>query len=381
MGNVIYAKRLSPNDTGATKSHQSGLYLSKSIAFRLCPELDTSEEQNPRRKWLAESSQTGVVHEISLIYYNSGRVHPSTKSGRNECRLTGWGGAGWGRAFSPESTGSIMICSFNAAEHKVCVWIGATPSENALLESSLGGIGPSEEFSFEVGAAPLNPPNSVSKLVYSAPKEWFKQLPSGIQIADFVCSSIRPETGESVDKLLLRRMEEEYALFAQLESAIYEPMAKNGFSSIDAFLSVARSLLNSRMSRAGRSLELCIRQALVEANVRHSWQPNLLEATTPDFIFPSVRAYLASPDGAGLTHLASKRTLRDRWRGVLQEARKVPLKHLLTLDSNLTIPQTLEIAEAQVVLVIPEPLMSKIPNAPGVVPKCISVADFIASVQ
>ncbi len=380
-GNLLFAKRLSLNDTGATRSHQAGFYISKSLAFQLCPELDTQESDNPRHEWQAYIAQTGESREVSLIYYNSARTGSSAARGRNECRITGWGGTRWGNLFGPDSTGAIMMCAFNVANHQVSVWVGSTEAENRLLDETVGGLGPREEFSLLISTTSLleTPPRSA--LVYGAPKEWFAVMPSGIQIAEFVSKFVQANEGESIDDVLMRRVEEEYALFRALESAIYQPVAQHGFENIDSFLASARSMLNSRMSRAGRSLELAMRQALVEAGVAHTWQPDLSEPTTPDFIFPSAEQYLRSIDGSGITHLASKRTLRDRWRGVLREARKVPVKHLLTLDTNLTVPQAAEIAEAEVILVVPKSLTSKIPPVPGLKEKCISVADFIAQVR
>ena len=380
-GNLLYAKRLSPNDTGATRSHQAGFYLSKPLAFQLCPELDTHESSNPRHEWQARLAQTGESREVSLIYYNSARTGSSLAKGRNECRITGWGGARWGNLFGPESTGAIMMCAFNVADHQVSVWVGSTEAENRLLDETVGGLGPREEFSLFVATSPSLEKPYESALVNEAPKEWFTVMPSGIQIAEFVSKFVQSKQGEAIDDLLMRRVEEEYTLFRALESAIYQPVAQHGFENIDSFLASARSMLNSRMSRAGRSLELAMRQALVEAGVAHTWQPDLREPTTPDFVFPSAEKYLRSIDGSGITHLASKRTLRDRWRGVLREARKVPVKHLLTLDTNLTIPQAAEIAEAAVILVVPKPLTSKIPPVPGLKDKCISVADFITQVR
>ena len=43
-----YAKRLAGNDTLATRAHQAGPYLPKSVYLKLFPSLATSPELNPR---------------------------------------------------------------------------------------------------------------------------------------------------------------------------------------------------------------------------------------------------------------------------------------------------------------------------------------------
>ena len=51
--------------------------------------------------------------------------------------------------------------------------------------------------------------------------------------------------------------------------------------------------------------------------------------------------------------LASKSTLKDRWRQVLTEAARIPSKHLLTLEPAISEHQTDQMRAAQLQLVLP----------------------------
>ena len=61
--------------------------------------------------------------------------------------------------------------------------------------------------------------------------------------------------------------------------------------------------------------------------------------------------------------LATKTTCRDRWRQVINEADRIPVKHLLTLQEGVSEAQFREMTQANVQLVVPEPLIVKFPAA------------------
>jgi len=71
-------------------------------------------------------------------------------------------------------------------------------------------------------------------------------------------------------------------------------------------------------------------------------------------LFPSSRAYHDKKfDAALLIMLGAKSTLKERWRQVLTEAERIPLKHLCTLEPGISKAQTDEIRRQNVQLVIP----------------------------
>jgi hypothetical protein len=100
----------------------------------------------------------------------------------------------------------------------------------------------------------------------------------------------------------------------------------------------------------------------------------------PDFLFPSVAAYRDSAYPADrLRMLAVKTTCRNRWRQVLNEADRIPVKHLLTLQEGVSEGQFKEMSEAGVQLVVPAPLFNKFPD--NVQPHLQTLESFIGDIR
>lgn len=100
----------------------------------------------------------------------------------------------------------------------------------------------------------------------------------------------------------------------------------------------------------------------------------------PDFLFPSEAAYKDPTFAAAhLRLLAVKTTCKDRWRQVINEADRIPVKHLLTLQEGVSETQFAEMKAAGVRLVIPAPLAQKFPES--VQPELTTLEDFITSVR
>jgi len=359
-GRLIYAKRLSLNDTGGTRSHQAGFYVSKQVAFTIAPRLETFTEQNPRVKFACIVNGETKPNEVSLIYYNSKRTSLKGE-GRDECRFTGWGGSKWGSAFGPDATGAIMVCSIDVDEKIIDVRVATTGQEDQLLDLAVGMLSPKEEFFLDLsGEIPGKFDHEMEFGRWrSIPTEWRTTMPTGAELAQYVLHELAPLPQESIDSLLVRRVRAEYELFQLLETGIYADRARIGFGDLETFFQLAKSLMNSRVSRAGRSLELAVKLAFDEAGVDYAWQPQLDEGPRPDFVFPDIRSY--SSGAHNPSHLAVKRTLKERWRGVLEEARKIRRKNLLTLDTNLSPSQLLEITESGIRLVVPKQLHRELP--------------------
>jgi hypothetical protein len=163
---------------------------------------------------------------------------------------------------------------------------------------------------------------------------------------------------ENPDAALMQWMEQEELLFRTLEKHIITERLNTGFANdVDVFLSFSLSVQNRRKSRVGFALENHFETILHEHGIRYS-RGALSEARSrPDFLFPGSREYF---DGTfpsqRLTMLAVKTTCKDRWRQILAEAAKIPNKHLLTLETAISIHQTSEMTEKKVQLVLPEAL-------------------------
>jgi hypothetical protein len=71
--------------------------------------------------------------------------------------------------------------------------------------------------------------------------------------------------------------------------------------------------------------------------------------------------------------------LKDRWRQILNEAERIPVKHLLTLQEGISLNQFGEMEREGVVLVIPKELQKAF--HPAIQPKVVSLEEFIANTR
>jgi hypothetical protein len=145
---------------------------------------------------------------------------------------------------------------------------------------------------------------------------------------------------------------------------------------VESFIQFSTSVLNRRKSRAGKSLEYHLEHIFRMHNVLFSSQEHTEGRNQPDFLFPGIAQYqqVEFPEEL-LIFLGAKRTLKDRWRQVLTEAQRIPIKHLATVDAGLTTSQISEISQAQVLLVIPEPVIALYPD--DIATEFLSLAVFL----
>ena len=216
------------------------------------------------------------------------------------------------------------------------------------------------------------------------PTSWKTNFPSPSEI---IAESFRRSGGQQIgdpDASLVRRRSCETSLFYEVERLHEFPIAEAGYPSIEAFIKHANSVLQRRKARSGRSLELHFKQVLEdcglieEANFSH--QATTEGKKTPDFIFPNAAAYRDPkfPESQ-LLMLAAKTSCRDRWRQILNEADRVPAKHLLTLQEGVSEDQFNEMRAANVQLVVPKSVQTKYP--PSIQAKLLSVDQFIDLVR
>lgn len=161
------------------------------------------------------------------------------------------------------------------------------------------------------------------------------------------------------DAALVAWLDQEEALFRRLERRVVAERLEQGFVTadgidVDGFISFSLGVQNRRKSRMGHSLEHHIAAVLDAHNVTYARGATTEHNHKPDFLFPSLEAYQAAPEGdPALTMLGAKSTCKDRWRQVLAEAAKIPRKHLLTLEPGITEPQTAQMEASALQLVVP----------------------------
>ncbi|MAB19305.1 MAG: hypothetical protein CMN39_07330 [SAR116 cluster bacterium] len=107
---------------------------------------------------------------------------------------------------------------------------------------------------------------------------------------------------------------------------------------------------------AGHALENHLEAIFLAREIKHSRGAETEHRNKPDFLFPSIEDY-RDPSFApsGLTMLAAKSTLKDRWRQVLTEAARIDHKHLLTLEPAVSEQQTEQMKAENLQLVVPGP--------------------------
>lgn len=386
-GFVWYLKRLSGNDTQLTGGHQAGPYVPKDLAFRLMPSLTDLSQKNPRDEVILKVLPDGFETTSNIIYYNN-KFHENPASGRNETRMTKLGGKE-NPLLDPENTGALVAFAFALETPVNCqVWICRNHEEEVQLEDISGPVEPGETVVWE----PKLKIRSESSEVHAAscvlrtediPQDWLRSFPSGLEIIRKAIS-LRPDREKPVDDRILRRRDCEFEVFRSVERAFYTPEIQKGFSTLDDFLGMAQTVLQSRKSRAGKSLEYHAKSIFDEEGLRegidYEYNPKIEGNKKPDFLFPSVSNYNdASFPAEKLTVLAAKTTCKDRWRQILNEADRVSTKYLLTLQEGISVNQFSEMTAAGVKLVVPSRLQKKYPES--VRDQIWSLEDFLGSLR
>ena len=158
-----------------------------------------------------------------------------------------------------------------------------------------------------------------------------------------------------VDDVLMACYEREDILFRTLEKHIVGERLKQGFTDVDDFFAFAKSSQNRRKSRAGLALENHLEFLFQKNSIRYARTPETERKAKPDFLFPGILEYRNKNFSAlNLSMLGVKTTCKDRWRQVLQEADRIETKHILTLESAISVNQTNEMQGLNVQLVLPQ---------------------------
>ena len=353
-GNLAYCKFLSANDTGATRSHQSGIYITKEavpILFQEKGKRGTNSDRWVKIKW-----QDDFTTDSRFIYYG--------KKTRNEYRITQFG-----KNFSfldPEHTGDLFVFVRNTDEEY-----------SAYVLQTEEGI---DSFLDAFGMSPIDTGKLIQKENLTNESKVSIAINSFIEQLEikFPSSSIMSKAAQEIylrifnhaediignpDKEILKWTDMEFHLFRKLEYARYADLITTGFKDVDEFISIANMVLNRRKSRAGKSLEHHL-SAIFKGNKLQFESQVITEGNKrPDFIFPSSAAY-HNPKWScnNLTFLGAKTTCKDRWRQIVNEADRIDIKYLFTLQQGISEQQINEMESEKVILVIPKQYLSAFPE-------------------
>jgi len=378
---IWYVKYLAANDTVATGAHQAGPLIGNQLFKNAFPAV------------LEKAKQSGTAEANIPVILDSHSVNRVVRVvwylSKGEGRLTGWGGAHF-PLLDADSTGALVVFAFHVPSFGMnadgCrVWLSRSPEEEDEIIEWTGPVEP--------GRGLLHSPfRSLEKLpsessdrpcsvtARDAPYNWLVDFPSG---ADIIAETVRrlpSARKDQPDKRLLRRRDCEYELFRSLEKLLVLPRIKEGFATVDLFVDYANTLTNRRKSRSGKSLEIQAKLIFDEEGLSHSWGQRTEGDRVPDFIFPSIERYRDSAwSDRKLRMLAAKTTCKDRWPQILNEARRVRTKYLLTLQQGVSVSQFKQMKEENVILVVPKPLHRSYPQS--VQPHLVSLESFITETK
>ncbi len=230
-----------------------------------------------------------------------------------------------------------------------------------------------EELGLDVATPPTE---SDTELVT---REFGAMFPTTRTMSAFARSLVEIEPSDA-DEVLVRWISREDQLFRALEDVLVGQRLSSGFQSVEEFIQFSLSVQNRRKSRMGHALENHL-EALFNLHDLQFERNKVTEGrNTPDFLFPGRAEYLdAQYDPQHLAMLAAKSTCKDRWRQVLTEADRIPVKHLCTLEPGISVAQTDEMMQHKGSLVIPESLYSTYTE--GQRRQIMNVAQFIGFIQ
>lgn len=371
VGNAIL-KFISPNDVGLTGGHQCGYYLPKAVWQMFTPHA-------PIR---GRNDETLVIVRWQDERTTESRVKWYGRGTRSEYRLTRFG-----RDFpflTVDSVGDLLVLIPEDLHHFIA-YVLDLEEDIEEIQAALGVEITSSWAAFRNGIPQLpveNEDECIEKR-FRGVVAGLNAFPAGAVFSEQTREALLACVGGfetfSADDSLMRCMETEYRLFRMAERQLCQPEIVRVFRDVDDFLTTASSIMNRRKSRAGRSLENHVETVLRAAHIPHAMRPPDVEGK-PDVVIPSVEAYRdANYPVDRLVVVGIKTTCKDRWRQVLNEARRVPHKHILTIQQGISANQLREMHVAGVTLVVPTVIQRQYP--PNADIELLSVHQFIDSVR
>ena len=351
-----FCKFISANDAGKTGGHQEGFYIPKN-SIDLMFEAPGVKGENKERfitiKW-----QNDFETQSRFIYYGQGT--------RNEYRLTRFG-----RVFpflKNDNVGDLFVLSHMSEdfyegfvlqtdediEEFFAAFNLSSNETNRLIEKQITVTAEDKLlqcFMLYLSTLKVDFPATYD-LAQNARNCYFKSF--GIKASQILAHP---------DNELLNWIDAEYQLFKTIENERYNERIKTPFSTVEELVDCANTILNRRKSRAGKSLEHHLAEVFNSFKLNYQTQVVTEENKRPDFIFPNSESYHNSKYSSDkLVFLASKTTCKDRWRQILNEADRIKVKHLFTLQQGISSNQLAEMYKYDVRLVVPKPYLKTFPE-------------------
>jgi len=360
---ISFCKFISANDAGATGAHQSGLYIPQS-AYNILFNEKGIKGQN-KDKTVIILWQNDFETESRFIYYGQGT--------RNEYRITRFG-----KGFpylKDEFVGSLfVICKieedfYNAyileSDEDIEDFLSAysmTANETNQIIPTTNKISPDKPLQLNINelfntyAANLKIDFPSTEEISKVSREIYYKI-NNIERNHYNNATINPDTE------LLHWLKYEFDLFKTIENSRYLSIIDQKIQSVDDLIQIANTILNRRKSRAGKSLENHLKEIFTLNNLKFDHQPYSEDKKKPDFLFPGQKYYFDENFINKNVFLAAKTTCKDRWRQILNEADRIKVKHLFTLQQGISSFQLKEMYDNNVILVIPSEYLNYFPKS------------------
>ena len=343
-----YCHYITPNDLGITGGHQCGFTFAKPC-YKMFFD-DPGSKGTNKDSFIDIDWQKGLIKTKSrAIYYGVGT--------RDEYRITRFG-----RGFEflrEEYLGSLQIMTKNK-EGKYLAYILSDQDniEDFMDTYSLDVTKGNQVIEKSATITPEQLLNETFMVFINSHVDF----PDTVEMASFVRKCVIEakrytiqQISDKADNIILEWTDAEYLLFRGLEEKIYHPVFSKPFDNCQSLVEFSNSILNRRKSRAGKSLEHHLAEIFTASHLRFEEQVITENKKKPDFIFPDGESYhnFMFPSDK-LTMLGAKTTCKDRWRQVLNEANRIPNKHLFTLQPGVTKNQLQEMKDEHLTLVVPK---------------------------
>lgn len=367
-------KFISPNDVGLTGGHQCGYYLPKQM-WRMFtpnpPNKGQNSESFPTVLW-----PDGRTTDSRIVWYGKGT--------RSEYRMTRFGRDF--RYLTSDNVGDLLVVvpiTYDRFE----AYVLEHDDDFDQLQASLGVEfdGGATWVAYDASAPPQA--ETEDDCLHRHYREFataLSEFPTtatfAVNARDAVLDCLKEFAKLPADQQLQILVDCEYDLFKVVERRLCEPEIVRPFKSVDDFLKTANSILQRRKTRAGRSLENHVGYVFEQAGLPFEPRVTIEGNKQPDILIPGKQAYEdPSYPTERLFMIGVKRTCKDRWRQVLNEADRIKQKHILTLQPGISVNQLREMSEANIRLIVPKKLHAEYP--PACRPELLTLDGFVTNLR
>lgn len=371
----VGAKRLSAVDAVSAKSNQHEVGITQDMRDQFLGDVQ-QKQQFPTVYTRLDEDWDSMMINGTATYYDARerkadrssewRLYYSTNSVTDMMRE----GDMLFLALDRKGVLHFIVTPGTSTSKKQLSWLfGLTPNDESFVSKRFTEDG--QELGFTAGKVlekigiNLREPSDASRfddVVGRIVEKCGGEYPRTEELSDIVRHNL-PEVSpeDDPDDALVTWLQWEKVVFERLDKQIIGPRLLEGFvdkegePDVSGFDKYAKTVTNRRKSRMGYSLEGHVEAVFRSCNITYDRGKETENKHKPDFLFPDVKTYQAASTGYScLTMLGVKSSCKDRWRQVLAEASKIPNKHLFTLESEITVPQTDQMKSENLQLVVPQ---------------------------